>query len=58
MNRTPTAQVGNLHVFKTGDDRYVLKTLTGELLGMYPTARMATDAAVARITASYRAGKR
>lgn len=51
----PTAQVGNHLIYKTGATSFVLTTLDGETVGTYPTARKATDVAVARIAAAYKA---
>lgn len=62
QRRTPGAfltNVGNLSMYRTADDEcaeFVLTvTATGEQVGIYPTARAATDAGVARIAAAYAA---
>lgn len=53
------ARVGNLSLYRTTNDEtaeFVLTvTATGEQVGIYPTARAATDAGVARIAALYSA---
>ena len=51
----PTAQVGNLSIYKTSPTRYVLTTATGAIVGVYPTAREARAVAIARITAAHNA---
>lgn len=56
---TPNAflcQVGNLRMHRSADaTAYVLLTAAGEEIGTYPTAAAANAAALARITAAYRA---
>jgi hypothetical protein len=60
---TPNAfltHVGNLSMHRSDDaTAYVLTvTATGEYVGTYPTARAASDAGIARITAAYKARRR
>lgn len=54
----PTVRVGNFHVYKTGAATFVLRSLDGETVGTFPTARKATDHALALVTAAYKASKR
>lgn len=58
MNATqtaPTARIGNYLLYKTAPAAFVLRTLEGETVGTYPTAKKASDAAIALVTAAYKA---
>jgi hypothetical protein len=57
MTSTPTAQVGNYLMWKTSPSTYVLRHTDGTAAGTFPTARAASTAAIALITAAHKAAK-